>query len=81
MAQQTITEDEKGKKVVDANGETIGMVTGVRNDRAYVDPDPSIGEKFMSKLGWEDIDEDDYPLDPTKIDVITDDEVRLKRNL
>jgi hypothetical protein len=81
MAQQTITEDEKGKKVIDSRGETIGVVTGVREGRAYVDPDPGMGEKLLSKLGWEDIDEDDYPLDPTKIDVITDDEVRLKRNL
>ena len=52
MAQQTITEDEKGKKVIDSRGETIGVVTGVREGRAYVDPDPGMGEKLLSKLGW-----------------------------
>lgn len=81
MAQQLISENDEGKRVVNANGDTIGIVSGVRNGRAYVDPDPGISEKFMSKLGWENIDEDDYPLVESKIDTITDDEIRLKRNL
>lgn len=81
MAQRTITEKEEGKRVVNADGETIGVVSGVRNGTAYVDPDPGIGDRIMSMLGWENIDEDDHPLDRDSIDVITDDEIRLMREL
>lgn len=77
MAQETITENDKGKRVVDANGETIGIISGVRGGRAYVDPDPGIGDKILSKLGWDDINEGDYPLDRSKIATITDDEIHL----
>lgn len=81
MAQPTITEKDEGKRVVNANGDKIGIVSGVRNGTAYIDPDPGIGETILSKLGWDNIDEDDYPLDPLKIASITDDEIRLRRNL
>lgn len=81
MAQRTITEKDEGKRVVNADGDKIGIVSGVRSGRAYVDPDPGIGDKIRSMLGWENIDEDDHPLDNSKIDSITDDEIRLKRNL
>lgn len=81
MAQRMITEKDEGKRVVNASGDTIGVVSGVRDGKAYVDPDPGIGDKILSKLGWENIDDDDYPLDGAKIDTITDDEIRLKSGL
>lgn len=81
MSQRTITEDDRGKRVVNANGDRIGMISDVRGDTAYVDPDAGIGDRILSKLGWKDEDEDDYPLDRSKIESITDEEVRLKREL
>lgn len=73
----TITDDDEGKTVVNQQGESIGLVSGVRGGKAYVDPDPGLADKIKSKLGWEDVDEDDYHLDDDQIDTITDDEVRL----
>lgn len=81
MATQTITEKDEGKRVVDSNGNKVGLVSGVRGGTAYVDPDPGIGDTILSKLGWDNIDDDDYPLNTSEIDRITDDEIRLKRNL
>ena len=81
MAERTLTDDDEGKKVVSADGDEIGIVTDVRNDTAYVDPDPGITDTVMSKLGWKSAGEEDYPLENSRIDAITDDEVRLERNL
>ena len=81
MARQTITEKDEGKRVINADGKKIGLVSGVRDGTAYVDPDPGITDKIKAKLGWEDIDEDHYPLKRSQIDTITDDEIRLKEKL
>ncbi|XVH32911.1 PRC-barrel domain containing protein [Haloferacaceae archaeon DSL9] len=74
----TITEDEEGKKVVNPAGETVGRIVDVDHGTAYVDPDPSIADTVLSKLGWTSADEDSYPLQEESIDEITDDEIRLK---
>lgn len=79
MSQQAITENDEGKRVVDADGKKLGIVSGVRSGTAYVDPDPGIGDTIMSKLGWENIDEDDYPLDHGDVELITEDEIKLRR--
>ncbi|MFC4359865.1 PRC-barrel domain containing protein [Halobium salinum] len=75
----TFSEKDEGKKVVDASGDTVGRVIEVRHGTAYVDPDPNIAETIMSKLGWADADEDDYPLQKSTVAEITDDEVRLSQ--
>lgn len=74
---RNITEDDEGKDVVDSNGETIGIVSSVRAGTAYVDPDPGLTDSIKSKLGWNEPDTDDYPLDDSRVDTVTDDEVRL----
>lgn len=76
-----VTERDEGKKVVDAGGDEIGIVSGVRGGTAYVDPSPGIGDSLKSKLGWESVDENDYPLDETHVDRITDDEIRLREDM
>lgn len=76
---RSITEHDEGKRVVD--GEIVGIVSAVRNGTAYVDPDPGITGTIRSKLGWESVDDEDYPLRHTRIDAVTDDEIRLTRNL
>lgn len=73
-----IDETVEGKRVVNEDGEEIGMVTAVRDGTAYVDPDPGLTEKLTSKLGWADVDEDDYPLPEGSIERITDDEVHIR---
>ena len=81
MERTNITDDDEGKRVVNATGEKVGMVTGVRAGTAYVDPDPGITDSIRSKLGWGDVDQGDFALQESRIDTITDDEIRLKGNL
>lgn len=69
-----------GKTVVNADGKRIGVVSGVEAGTAYVDPDPGITDKIKTTLGWEDVDEDDYPLPEASIERITEDEIHLQRN-
>ncbi|MFC7228365.1 PRC-barrel domain containing protein [Salinirubellus salinus] len=75
-----ITADEQGKRVVNKDGETVGMVTNVDETagKAYIDSDPNIAEKIMSRLGWDAMDADDYAIEQHQVDSITDDEIRLK---
>jgi hypothetical protein len=49
----------------------------VEGEVAHVDPDPGITDRIRSTLGWEGTDEQTYPLDQSRIETITDDEVRL----
>ena len=78
MAQLTYTNDDVGKHVMNATGDTIGIVTDVRNGTPYVDPDPGMFDTVKAKLGWEDVDEDTYPLQDDQVSEVTDDEIRLR---
>lgn len=77
----SITDDAVGKTVINAHGEKIGIVSEVRQGTAYVDPNPGVSDKIKAKLGWEDSDDADYPLQEAAVDTITSDEIRLKSNL
>lgn len=74
-----LTEADEGKAVVDGNGERVGMISGVTDDGAYVDPKPNLTDRIRAKLGWENVEEDDYLLDQETIDEVTDSEVRLRK--
>lgn len=74
----TITDDEEGKPVVNADGDTVGRVVEVDHGAAYVEPDPGLTDTVLSKLGWADADEDSYPLQKASVERVTDDEIRLK---
>ena len=78
MQNTDVTDDDEGKRVVNASGTEIGMVSTVRNGVAHVEPDPGITDTIRSKLGWGKADEGDYALDEKQIDTVTDDEIRLK---
>lgn len=75
----TLTADDEGKHVVNANGDRIGRVVAVEHGRAHVDPDPGLTDKIRSKLGWGKKDDENYRLDTDSIDSVTDDEIRLSR--
>lgn len=81
MARNKLTEADEGKTVVNADGDNVGMISGFRGGTAYVNPDPDLADSIMSKLGWTDVHRDDYPLDESKVETITDDEIRLRRHL
>jgi len=73
----TPSRDDKGKTVVNASGDEIGMVAAVEDGQMYVDPHPSITDRIKTALGWSDHDEDTYPVDPDHIARIERDEVVL----
>jgi hypothetical protein len=79
MSATQLTEDDQGKRVVSSDGEKIGMISEVRGGTAYVDPDPGMFDTIKAKLGWEDVDEDSYPLQRSEVSEVTDDEIRLRR--
>lgn len=56
----TLSDDEVGKTVIDAEGKKLGIVAKVEGGRASVDPNPSIAEQLFASLGWEGDDEEDY---------------------
>jgi len=73
------TDDDEGKRVVNANGEEIGVVQNVSSGTVHVDLSPGITDTIKSKLGWGDQDEETYTLDEDKVDTITDDEIRVQQ--
>jgi hypothetical protein len=77
----TITDDAIGTDVVDADGNKVGIVSRVEHGTAYVDPDPGLTDKILARLGWEDADEEDYPLQESAVATVTDDEIRLRGDL
>lgn len=73
----TFTEDDEGKSVVNDQGEDVGIIADVEHGTAYVDPDPGLTNKIKSKLGWDDRDEDTYPLQEDAVESVTGNEVHL----
>lgn len=76
----TLTEADEGKEVINADGNQIGRVVKVERGRAHVDPDPGLTDTIRSKLGWgKDDDDEDYVLNTSSIDTVSDDEIHLSR--
>jgi hypothetical protein len=73
-----ITEDDEGKSVVGADGEQVGRVVDVEHGTAYVEADPGLTDTIKAKLGWGDTDEDTFPLQEQSVEMVTDDEIKLK---
>ena len=74
------TDEDEGKEVV-ADGQYVGVLVEVDEGRAFVEPDPSITESLMAKLGWGEADEDAYPIYDDAVAAVTDDEIRLSTPL
>lgn len=73
----TLKEEDEGKVLVDAEGEELGVVTEVKDNVAYVDPDPGVGEAVMATFGRADANPDDLAVEGEKIDSVTDEELHL----
>ncbi len=76
-----LSDDDIGKTVVNANGESIGVITAMQHGTAHVEPDPGLTDTIRAKLGWDDTSEDTYPLQEGAIDQIGDDKVHLSGDL
>lgn len=77
----TFTDDDEGKEVVDASGNTLGLVTKIDGDTAYVDPDPSLADTVKADMGWGDANTDDYTVDNTAVETKGSEKLHLRGNL
>ncbi|SEQ33969.1 hypothetical protein [Natrinema salaciae] len=75
------TDDDVGKRVVNADGDEVGMVADVEHGTAHVEPDPGITDSIKATLGWSDSGESTYPLQEEAVSRVTDDEIHLERDL
>ncbi|MCU4926283.1 hypothetical protein OB905_09850 [Halobacteria archaeon AArc-dxtr1] len=73
----SLTDDDVGKTVVDANGKELGVVSNVDGDAASVDPNPSLLDTALAKVGWDRSDDEAYTIREDMLDRI-DDEVVLR---
>jgi hypothetical protein len=77
----TLKEEDEGKVLVDAEGETLGVVTEVENNVAYVDPDPGVAEAVMATFGHADANRDDLTVEGEIVVEVTDEELRLGEDI
>lgn len=75
------TEDDEGKIVVDTDGETLGIVTKIQRETAYVEPDPDATETLKSELGMGDADPDEYEVHQDAVETSTDEKLHLRGSL
>lgn len=74
----TLTSDDEGKPVMNADGDQVGRVITVEHGRAHVDPDPGLSDAIRSKLGWGETDGEQYELDADSVQTVSDDEIHLE---
>jgi hypothetical protein len=72
------SDDDTGKRVVNAAGEEIGIVADVEHGTAHVEPDPGITDTIKAKLGWGGDSDETYPLQEEAIGRVTDDAIHLE---
>ena len=77
----TFTDGDVDKPVENDNGESVGVVTAVEDDVAYVRPDPTVVDSIKSSLGWEKGAEATVTLERESVHEIADDVIRLKGDL
>ena len=76
-----LTDEDVGKRVLNADGTGVGHIVAVEKGRGYVDSDRSITDTIKAKLGWGDVTAGAHPLDEGSIAEITDDAVHLRGRL
>lgn len=74
---ETLTEDDEGKRVVGPEGELLGTVEKVDQGVVHVEPDAGDYESVKRYLNWENSESDDYTFQETAVEEVTDDEVVL----
>ncbi|APX97041.1 hypothetical protein [Natronorubrum daqingense] len=81
MTDETLTKADEGKRVVNADGTTVGRLVDVRDGYGYVEPNSGVVDTLKAKLGWGTRSDEAHPLDEGSIDEITDTEVILRGTL
>ncbi|MEY7852232.1 PRC-barrel domain containing protein [Natrarchaeobius sp. A-rgal3] len=73
-----LTTEDGGKRVVNGDGDEVGVVVDVDDGTAYVEPNQEIGGELKSRLGWGRDAQSRYPLRHDAIDDVADEEIRLR---
>ncbi|ODR81873.1 hypothetical protein BG842_24220 [Haladaptatus sp. W1] len=73
-----LTEDDQGKRVIEADGTAVGMVTEVRHGTAHVEADPSVVETLQTELDTGGNNENTYAFSEGDIERIEDDTIVLR---
>ncbi|GAB3018428.1 hypothetical protein GCM10025298_01970 [Natronobiforma cellulositropha] len=73
-----LADHDRGKAVVDAAGEQVGIVADIEEERFYIDPEAGLTDRLKARFNWGEPDRDAYPVSVTEIEDITDDEVVLR---
>ncbi|WP_331235602.1 hypothetical protein [Natronorarus salvus] len=73
----SLSAEDEGKVLVDSEGKTIGIVTSVEENTAYVDPDAGITDAVLSALGRGTSDEGAIVVEGDLVETVTDAELRL----
>lgn len=75
---RNFTDDDRDKDVVTSEGNRIGTINDVNDDRATVkrDKDKSLTDKVKDMLGWDD--DDSNEIRNEHVDTVNDNEVRLR---
>lgn len=74
----TVSDDDVGKTVEDADGMAVGLVAAVEGEQLYVEPNPGLMDSLKAAIGWESSREDAVPVDESSIRMVTDDAIRLE---
>lgn len=77
---RNFTDDDRNKDVVTAEGDRIGTIDDVHDDRATVrrDEDTDLTDKIKGMLDWGDDDSNELRSD--HVETIDDDRVRLRES-
>ncbi|ADB59820.1 hypothetical protein Htur_0926 [Haloterrigena turkmenica DSM 5511] len=78
MGRIELSPDDQGKDVVDETGEQIGIVAEVEGQTAYIDPEPGLTDRLKARMNWGGHDDEDYPVEASEINEITDREVIIQ---
>lgn len=76
----SLDDSQKGTEVINADGETVGLVTEVDGDRIHVDPDPGLTDRLKAELGWGSADESDTTIRSEQVESVERNEIRLSRS-
>lgn len=74
----SLTNDDEGKRVVEADGAEVGVIAAVRHGTAHVEAELSVVEKMKTELESGRNDENTYALSEAAIEKIEDDRVVLQ---
>lgn len=78
---RNFTSKDEGKRVVTADGDMVGTIDSTMDTTAHIRTDEDLSQNTRRRLGWTEEDEETYELQKSNVERITDDEIRLKKNL